>query len=124
MRINRLSITTFAALCAAAALMTAVAAAHVSIERTSPKRGGSAKTSVSSVSVTFSGPLRRGTLKVTGPGGKTYSIGKGGRDPRKISRLIVELKGSKPAGRYKARYTLIAADGHDQKGTFRFRLRR
>jgi methionine-rich copper-binding protein CopC len=61
---------------------------------------------------------------VTGPGRKVYSIGKGGRDPRNISRLIVELKSSKPAGRYKAKWTLVAADGHDQKGSFRFRLRK
>ena len=112
------------ALLATAALVTAVAAAHVDVSKTSPKRGGSAKTTLGSASISFDGPLRRGTLRVTGPGGKVYSIGKGGRDPRKISRLIVELKRSKPAGRYKARYTLIAADGHDQKGTFRFRLRR
>ena len=124
MNLNRLSIVIVATLVTAAALLTAVAAAHVDLDRTSPKRGGSAKTSISSVSATFEGPLRRGTLKVTGPGGKVYSIGRGGRDPRKISRLIVEMKRSKPAGRYKARYTLVAADGHDQKGTFRFRLRR
>jgi copper resistance protein C len=124
MRIHRAFIATAAVVLSAAVLTTAVALAHVDVEKTSPRRGAAAKTSLSSVSVTFEGPLRRGTLKVTGPGGKVYSIGRGGRDPRKISRLIVEMKRSKPAGRYKARYTLIAADGHDQKGTFRFRLRR
>ena len=124
MRVHRASIATVAVLLAAAVFTTAVALAHVDVDKTSPRRGGTAKTSLSAVSMTFEGPLRRGTLRVTGPGGKRYSIGKGGRDPRKISRLIVELKRSKPAGRYKARYTLIAADGHDQKGTFRFRLRR
>ena len=124
MTLKRISIATLAALLSAAALIAAVAMAHSDIRTTSPKRGGSAKTSLSSVSVTFEGPLRRGTLRVTGPGGKVYSIGRGGRDPRKISRLIVGLKRSKPAGRYKARYTYISADGHDQKGSFRFRLRR
>jgi hypothetical protein len=124
MNINRLSIATIVVLLFTAAVMTAVAIAHVDVERTSPKRGGSARTSASAVKITFSGPIRKGTLRVTGPGRKVYSIGKGGRDPRNISRLIVELKSSKPAGRYKAKWTLVAADGHDQKGSFRFRLRK
>lgn len=124
MSFKRLCFATFAAVFTAAALMSAVAIAHVDVEKTTPKRGGSAKTSLSSVTVTFAGPLRRGTLRVTGPGGKTYSIGRGGRDPRKISRLIVELKSGKPAGRYKARWTIVAADGHDQHGSFKFRLKK
>ncbi len=123
MSVKRLCIASFAAVFTTAALMTAIAIAHVEVEKTSPKRGGSAKTSLSSVTVTFSGPLRRGTLRVTGPDGKV-SIGKGGRDPRKISRLIAELKRSKPPGRYRASWSLVAADGHKEHGSFRFRLRR
>ncbi len=124
MSFKRLSVATVAAVLATAAFMTAIATAHVDVEKTTPKRGGSAKTSLASVTVTFSGPLRRGTLRVTGPGGKVVSIGKGGRDPRKITRLIAELKSSKAAGRYKASWTLVAADGHNQHGSFRFRLRK
>jgi methionine-rich copper-binding protein CopC len=123
MSCKRLSVATVAVLIATAVLTTAIATAHVDVEKSSPKRGGSAKTSLSSVTVTFSGPIRRGTLRVKGPGGKVVSIGKGGRDPRKITRLITELKRSKRAGRYKASWTLVAADGHKQHGSFRFRLR-
>jgi methionine-rich copper-binding protein CopC len=52
------------------------------------------------------------------------SIGSGGRDPRKVSRLRVALKASKRAGRYTARWTATAADGHRQDGSFKFRLRK
>ena len=76
------------------------------------------------MTITFEGPIRRGTLRVYGPSDQLVSIGKGGRDPRKISRLITELKSGKKAGRYRAKYTLVAADGHKQRGSFRFRLRR
>jgi methionine-rich copper-binding protein CopC len=121
---HRITIAAIAALFALGTVVVPIATAHVKVKSTSPKRNGSAKTSASAVTVTFSGPLRKGTLRVTGPGGKVYSIGKGGRDPRKITRLLVELKRSKPTGRYKVRWTLVAADGHKQKGSFRFRLRR
>jgi methionine-rich copper-binding protein CopC len=109
---------------AASALMAAVAAAHTEVDKTSPRRGGSAKTSLSAVTVTFNRSIRSGTLRVTGPGGRKYSIGRGSRDPRKISRVIVEMKRSKPAGRYRARWRIVAADGHTQRGSFSFRLRR
>jgi copper resistance protein C len=110
-----------AAVCGATA---AGASAHVEIKSTSPKRGGSAGTSVGTVTITFTGPLRRGTVRVTGPGGRVVSNGSGGRDPRSINRLRVSLKGGKSAGRYRVRWTILAADGHEQDGTFRFRLRR
>jgi methionine-rich copper-binding protein CopC len=110
-----------AALCGATA---ATASAHVEVKSTSPKRGGSASTSLSSVTVTFTGPLRRGTVRVTDSDGDKVSVGSGGRDPRKISRLRVGLRGGKSAGRYRVRWTIVAADGHEQRGSFRFRLRR
>ena len=76
------------------------------------------------MTVTFTGPLRRGTVRVVGPGSKVVSVGKGGRDPRNIKRLLVPLKGSLKAGSYKASWTIVAADGHAQKGSFSFRLKR
>jgi methionine-rich copper-binding protein CopC len=124
MKTHRNFILAVAAVLAVSTIMSAIAMAHVDIEKTSPRRGGTAKTSIGAVTMTFSGPIRRGTLRVTGPGGKRMSLRKGGRDPRSINRLIAELKTSKPAGRYKAKWTLVAADGHDQHGSFRFRLKR
>ncbi len=111
----------------AAAVLTVAAGtafAHTKVKSTSPAKGKTAKTSIDRATVTFTGPLRRGTLRVVGPGSKVVSIGKGGRDPRNINRLLVPLKGSLKAGAYKASWTILAADGHDQKGSFTFRLKR
>ncbi len=82
------------------------------------------RSTLSAASVTFSGPIRRGTIRVTGPGGKLWSVGSGGRDPRNIHRVIVGLRGGKPAGSYRASWAIVAADGHQQSGSFRFKLRR
>jgi methionine-rich copper-binding protein CopC len=106
------------------AIAAATAFAHTKVKSTSPAAGKTAKTSIDRVTVTFSGPLRRGTVRVVGPSSKVVSVGKGGRDPRNINRLLVPLKGSLKAGSYKASWTILAADGHDQKGSFTFKLKR
>jgi methionine-rich copper-binding protein CopC len=108
----------------AVAIATAVAIAHTDIKSTNPPRGGKAKTSIRTVSVTFAGQIRRGTLRVTGPGNRVVSNGKGGRDPRNVKRLLVALNGSLKPGKYSARWSMVAADGHAQHGSFGFRLRR
>jgi len=102
----------------------ATALAHDEVISTRPSSGSSATTSITKVSVTFSAPIRRGTLRVVGPDDRVVSVGAGGRDPRKISRLAVGLKSSLRTGSYKASWTAVAADGHQQHGSFRFRLRR
>ena len=67
-------------------------------------------------------PIRSGTLKVFRKGVKK-SKGSGGRDPRNITRLKASMKPGLKAGRYTARWAIEAADGHDQSGSFSFRLR-
>lgn len=109
--------------CVLALGSVAVAAAHTEVKSTSPAAGATAKTTIAKVTVTFTGALRRGTLRVTGPGGKVVSIGRGGRDPRNINRLLVGLRSGLKAGAYKASWTIVAADGHEQGASFRFRLR-
>ncbi len=109
---------------AALAAGATTAFAHTKVTSTSPAKGKTAKTSIDRVTVTFSGPLRRGTLRVVGPGSKVVSDGKGGRDPRNIKRLLVPLNASLKPGSYKASWTIVAADGHAQKGSFSFRLKR
>jgi methionine-rich copper-binding protein CopC len=106
-----------------AGLAATVALAHVDVKSRSPGKGASASKSIGSVSVTFEGPVRSGGIRVVGPGGRVVSVGNGGRDPRNITRVKVRLKGSKRAGRYRARYSIRAADGHRQRGSWRFRLR-
>ena len=98
------------------------ALAHTEVKSTSPAKGSTAGRGLRTVTVTFTGPIQRGTLRVTGPGKVVVSVGSGGRDPRKVTRLRVGLKGSLKTGRYKARWSMVAADGHHQHGSFRFRL--
>jgi methionine-rich copper-binding protein CopC len=118
----RLPVAVLSAL-AALSLTAPVAIAHVDVKSRSPSKGGSASTSIRSVSVTFDGPIRSGGIRVVGPGGRVVSSGNGGRDPRNITRAKVGLKGSKRAGSYRARYSIVAADGHRQRGSWTFRLR-
>jgi methionine-rich copper-binding protein CopC len=118
----RLVVTLLAAVAAVAIAATA-ALAHVDVKSRTPGKGGTASRSLGSVSVTFDGPIRRGSLRVVGPGGRVASSGSGGRDPRNITRVRVGLRGSLRAGRYRATYRIVAADGHRQKGSWRFRLR-
>ena len=122
MRFNRLSIAL-----AGAAVVSAVAAAtafaHTEVKSTYPGKGKTVSKSISTVSVTFSQQIRSGTIKVTGPGGSTYSSGSGGRDPRNVKRLRVSLKSSKRTGSYKASWTMKAVDGHTQRGSFTFKVK-
>jgi methionine-rich copper-binding protein CopC len=112
---------------ATAAVVSAVTAstalAHVEVKSSSPGKGKTASTHISTVTATFSGPIRKGTLKVVGPGHQTVSKGSGGRDPRKISRVRVSLKSGLKAGSYKATWSITAADGHAETGSFTFKLR-
>jgi len=107
---------------AVSAVTAATAFAHVEYKSSYPAKGKTASTSISTVSVTFTGSIRKGTLKVTGPGGKTYS-GSSGRDPRKISRLRTSMKSGLKAGSYKATWSITAADGHAETGSFTFKLK-
>jgi methionine-rich copper-binding protein CopC len=104
------------------ALLAPTASAHEDIVSTNPS--GIAKTSLRSVVVNFNGPIRSGTLKVFGPDGSKVSKGKGGRDPRDVTRLRVALQGGLAPGRYTAKVTWVAADGHHQDATLGFRLKR
>ena len=114
-----------AALAAALTLgAAAIASAHTEVKSTSPANGVTARTTLSRVTVTFTGSLTSGTLRVAGPGGKPASLSNGGRDPRNTSRLLVGLKGSLKPGSYTASWSVVAADGHKQKGSFRFKLKR
>jgi methionine-rich copper-binding protein CopC len=119
---KRLSLA-LAAAAVVSALATATAFAHEEVKSTSPAKGKTASTHTTKVTVTFNGIPRSGTLKVTGPGGKTVSSGKGGRDPRNLKRLSVSLKSGLKAGSYKATWTIVATDGDSQHGSFTFKLK-
>jgi methionine-rich copper-binding protein CopC len=98
------------------------AEAHVSVVSRSPRPGSTVSKSLRTVKITFSGQIRSGTLKVYNANGVKVSIGTGGRDPRNVRRLVTTLKTGLRAGRYTARWTCTAADGHRESGYWRFRL--
>src|SRR3954454_1000316 len=115
-----LALTTVAA---TTALAVGTAYAHETVKSTSPGNGKTASTHISTVSVTFNGQIRSGSIKVTGPGGRTASSGSGGRDPRNVKRLRVALKSGLKAGSYKATWKIVASDGDNQTGSFTFKLK-
>jgi len=108
---------------AALGLAAAPALAHTQVASTSPKPGRTASKAPRSVTVTFTGQIRRGTLTVT-RAGKRVSRGSGGVDPRSVKRLRVALRSGLRSGTYTARWSIVAADGHHQHGSFRFKVRR
>ncbi len=97
--------------------------AHVTVSSTSPGKGKTVKKSLKTVKVTFSGTIRSGTLKVYNSKGTKVSKSTGGRDPRSIKRVITSLNTGLKAGSYTARWTITAADGHKQHGSFGFKLK-
>ena len=115
----------FIALIAALVLAFGATAAwaHVTVTSTSPGKGTTVKKTLKTVKVTFSGTIRSGTLKVYGPKGGKVSIGNGGRDATNIRRLKTTLKSGLKAGKYTAKWTETAADGHKKSGSFTFKLK-
>jgi methionine-rich copper-binding protein CopC len=120
---RRLATGTVAALAATAAFGAPAALAHVELKSTTPKAKSTVK-APSSVRLTFTGPIRSGTVTVTGPRGATASSGKGGRDPRNINRLLVALRSSLKAGKYTVKAKAVAADGHRETFTYWFKIKR
>lgn len=116
-------ILVFAATAAASLALAPAALAHVELEKTTPKAHSTVK-APSSVSMTFSGPIRSASLSVTGPGSKAAAKGHGGRDPRNINRALVSLKSGLGAGKYTVKANVTAADGHKEDFTFWFRIKR
>jgi len=98
--------------------------AHVTVTSTSPGKGKTVKKTLKTVTVTFSGPIRSGTLKVYNSKGTKVSNGTGGRDPSNIRRLKTSLKSGLKVGKYTAKWTETAADGHKKNGSFTFSLKR
>ena len=112
-------VVTVAALVLAAAVGAGPAMAHTEISSSSPGRGKTAKTTITGVRITFSGNIRRGSVKVVGPGQAIVSVGAGGRDPRNTKRLLVGLKAKLKAGQYKVSWRIIAVTGTSRPGRSR-----
>ncbi len=105
-----------------ALIVPATASAHVEILATAPAK--SAKTEIKRVTVTLSGLIRSGTLKVLGPDGSKVSRGSGSRDPHNFMMVSVGLRSGLVPGRYTASVVWVSVDGHRQQASFGFRLKR
>lgn len=119
-RASRRAVAALAAAALAALLIVPAALAHESIVRTQPS--GQSKVGLRAVVVTFSGPVRSGTLNVFSASGAKVSKGRGARDPRNVSRVRTAMKAGVGAGVYTARVRWVGADGHHQSDSFKFRL--
>jgi methionine-rich copper-binding protein CopC len=96
--------------------------AHAGIVSTSPKRGATLHKVPKAVTVTFNQEIVSGTIAVR-KAGVLVSRGTGGKDPKDVRRLRVVLKTGLGKGTYKVRWTVTAADGHHQHGSFSFTVR-
>jgi copper resistance protein C len=96
--------------------------AHTSVKSARPAAGSTSKTTISVVAVIFNGEVRSASIAVKGPDRKTVSK-KTVRDPRNDHRFQTSLKRGLKAGAYRATWTITAADGHRQTGTWTFRLK-
>ncbi len=107
----------------AAAVLAPSAMAHVTISSASPARDGRVTKSPKTASIRFSGPIRRGTIKVYRLStGVKVSKGTGGRDPRNIKRLLTSISAKLKTGRYRVVWTITAGDGHKESGRYIFKV--
>ena len=99
-----------------------IVSAHTGVVATSPKTGAMLSDAPRIVTVTFSQEILRGTMVVR-KAGVVVSRGSGRKDPTNVRRVRVALKSGLGKGRYVARWTITAVDGHVQHGSFSFRVR-
>lgn len=106
---------------AAAIMAVAVPAqAHTRVISKSPRSSASA--ALSAVSVTFSQQVRSGTLRVY-RGRRQVSSGSGRLSFANVRRVGTRIVGRLSRGTYLARWSIVAADGHRQRGSWTFRVR-
>ena len=100
----------------------AAASAHAELLRTSPRKNATVSDSLRAVRLTFSQQILGGSVRVIDPRDRNVATSSG-RDPRNVTRLRAVLSRSLRSGRYMVRWTVRAADGHTQRGSYRFRIR-
>lgn len=103
---------------AAAVLPAGPALAHTELTATSPAAKSTVRQPVGTVTLTFSGLVKKAgaTVIVTGPDGTSYSEG----DARQVDRTITQKVTPLPVGTIKVAWRAVAGDGHPMKGSFTF----
>ncbi|MCB0880078.1 MAG: copper resistance protein CopC [Thermoleophilia bacterium] len=105
-------------------ITAATAIAHVTVVSRTPTPNGVLKRSPTTASTTFSGEIKKGTIKVFDAKGKKVSRGNGAKDPRNVRRVSTRLNSGLKNGRYVVRWNITAGDGHKQSGSYSFRIKK
>lgn len=100
-----------------------VAAAHTSVESERPKGGSTVKTDITVVAMVFAGDTRSNKITVKSSGGSVISKATK-RDPRDKHRYQAKLATPVKPGKYTASWRMTAADGHKQKGSWTFTVKK
>jgi copper transport protein len=98
------------------------ALAHTEPVAFSPKKGAVLHKAPRKVTITFAEEILGGSITVRSAAGKVVSTGRSGRDPTNVRRLRVSLVRGLARGRYTVRWSIRAADGDTQTGSYTFRL--
>jgi copper resistance protein C len=119
------SVRSLAALAAIAVTGAAAvpAFAHAPVVGTSP-RNGATVSNVRTVSVRFGEAVVAGLITVKRANGSTVAPRTSGLQPSNKARLRAVFARRLPAGKYTVNWRARADDGHSERGTFRFTVRR
>jgi methionine-rich copper-binding protein CopC len=96
-----------------------VASAHVYADKRTPKKGATVSKGLDRVSLKLSGQVSSGSIKVKKDSGGT--VARGGLV--NAVKLAANVSGKLNSGKYKVKVKLIAADGHEQKFSWPFKVR-
>jgi methionine-rich copper-binding protein CopC len=97
--------------------------AHAPVLGTFPAKGATVSP-VRTVSVRFGESVVTGLISVRRSDGTAVRARAAGLDPRNGARLRATFARRLPAGSYKVSWRARADDGHSERGTFTFRVRR
>jgi methionine-rich copper-binding protein CopC len=99
------------------------ARAHVKVVASSPVKNATLAKAPGKVTVTFTKQLLEGALEVR-RSGVVVSTGPNGIDPANVTRLRVKLRPRTGAGTYRVSWQVVGPDGHRQRGSFTFTVRK
>lgn len=118
MAFRRLIVTLAVSMLAVLAAATP-ALAHAELTASTPAKGASLATAPKELQLTFSEPVSPISIKVTGPGGATWTVGEIAVQDKVVT---APLQAVGPAGPYTLTYTVKSDDGDDVTGTVAFTM--
>ncbi|HEX6025180.1 MAG TPA: copper resistance protein CopC [Solirubrobacter sp.] len=114
------------ALITAVALLVpvSVAWAHVDLKSVSPRKNSTRTSAVRTVQATFKSSLLTGTITIKNQGGHVIQLKRNGLKAGNKRVLQAIPRTPLGSGRYTVEWRARAPDGHSQRGTWSFRVRR